>query len=103
MEIMKATVRKSNERYDVFDTDFDNMIISATVLNPMQTTMGHKHPHKEFYFIVSGRGFIEIDTVKKAIETGDTMTVQGDQFHKLHNNTEKPLIAICAWEKADEA
>ena len=39
MKITKAIVRKSNERYDVFDTDFESLIISATILKPLQTTM----------------------------------------------------------------
>ncbi len=99
MEINKATLRKSNETYKIYDTGFEGLVISSTILNAHCSTKGHKHPNEEFYLFVHGSGWIEIDNTRKPIQVGDMLIIRGDCFHKVYNKTDKPLIFICAWKE----
>ena len=59
------------------------------------------HTHKEneeVYFIVTGKGYMEVDSEKVELEAGDWLRVSPEAKRKLHAETD--LTAICIQVKA---
>ncbi len=68
---------------------------------PAGTVIPFYHKHKEneeIYYIVSGKGFMEIDGDKVELEAGDWLRVDPEAKRKLHAETD--LIEICIQVKA---
>ena len=51
----------------------------------------HKHPEKEIYLFINGKGFMEIDGEKFPVEKGEAAYIQRNAVHAIWNNEEEDL------------
>ena len=93
-------VIKDDNRYIVKDnTELNNLVVSSTLLAAKQSTTGHRHAgQEEVYMFVSGSGQMELDHKIIDVTVGDTVLIQDNVFHKVHNNTDFGLKFICVFD-----
>ena len=93
-------VVKEDERYIVKDnTELNNLVVSSTRLNARKTTSGHRHAgQEEVYIFVRGFGQIELDHRIINVKAGDTILIQDNVFHKVHNTSDFVLEFICVFD-----
>jgi mannose-6-phosphate isomerase-like protein (cupin superfamily) len=95
-----GTIVKSDHRYVVTDnTELNNLVVSSTRLNAKKSTTGHRHAgQEEVYIFVQGSGQMELDHRIIDVKAGDTILIQDNVFHKVHNNTDLGLEFICVFD-----
>ena len=93
-------VVKDDARYIVKDnTELNNLVVSSTLLAAKKSTTGHRHAgQEEVYMFVSGSGQMELDHKIFDVTEGDTVLIQYNVFHKVHNNTDFGLKFICVFD-----
>jgi|TARA_B110000971_G_scaffold98084_1_gene100930 mannose-6-phosphate isomerase-like protein (cupin superfamily) len=93
-------VVKTDSRYVVTDnTELNNLVVSSTKLNAKKSTTGHRHVgQEEVYIFVRGSGQMELDHRIIDVKAGDTILIQDNVFHKVHNNTDLGLEFICVFD-----
>ena len=93
-------VVKEDVRYVVKDnTELNNLVVSSTKLNAKKSTTGHRHVgQEEVYIFVRGSGQMELDHRIIDVKAGDTILIQDNVFHKVHNNTDLGLEFICVFD-----
>ena len=93
-------VVKEDVRYVVKDnTELNNLVVSSTRLNAKKTTSGHRHAgQEEVYIFVRGFGQIELDHRIINVKAGDTILIQDNVFHKVHNTSDFILEFICVFD-----
>ena len=91
---------KDDHRYVVKDnTSLSNLVVSSTMLSAKQSTTGHRHAgQEEVYMFVSGSGKMELDHNIFDVTAGDTVLIQDNVFHKVHNTTDFGLKFICVFD-----
>jgi mannose-6-phosphate isomerase-like protein (cupin superfamily) len=91
---------KDDSRYIVKDnTKLTNLVVSSTLLSAKQSTTGHRHAgQEEVYMFVSGSGKMELDHKIFDVTAGDTVLIEDNVFHKVHNNTDFGLKFICVFD-----
>ena len=47
----------------------------------------HSHPTHEYYYIISGRGFINIEGDERAVQAGDLVYIPPDKVHSARPAT----------------
>lgn len=61
---------------------------------PADGTVGnqpHRHEPPEFYFVLSGEGFVEIDGTATAVSAGAAVFIPGNAQHCLRATGDQPL------------
>ena len=93
-------VVKSDSRYVVTDnTELNNLVVSSTKLNAKKSTTGHRHVgQEEVYIFVRGSGQMELDHRIIDVKAGDTILIQDNVFHKVHNTSDFVLEFICVFD-----
>jgi mannose-6-phosphate isomerase-like protein (cupin superfamily) len=93
-------VVKQDNRYVVKDNaTLKNLIVSSTKLNPNRSTTGHRHSgQEEVYIFVKGKGQMELDHKIFDVCAGDTVLIEDNVFHKVHNNSDFMLEFICVFD-----
>ena len=93
-------VVKTDSRYVVTDnTELNNLVVSSTSLNAKKSTTGHRHAgQEEVYIFVRGNGQIELDHKIIDVKAGDTILIQDNVFHKVHNTDDFTLEFICVFD-----
>ena len=93
-------VIKDDNRYIVKDnTELNNLVVSSTLLAAKQSTTGHRPAgQEEVYMFVSGSGKMELDHNIFDVTAGDTVLIQDNVFHKVHNTTDFGLKFICVFD-----
>ena len=91
---------KDDSRYIVKDnTKLTNLVVSSTLLAAKKSTTGHRHAgQEEVYIFVSGSGRMELDHKIFDVTAGDTVLIEDNVFHKVHNNTDFGLKFICVFD-----
>ena len=91
---------KKDSRYIVRDnTSLNNLVVSSTMLWAGKSTTGHRHAgQEEVYIFVSGRGKMELDHKIFDVAAGDTVLIEDNVFHKVHNTTDYGLKFICIFD-----
>lgn len=74
---------------------------------PKQKTAKHSLKSSEIYYIISGRGSMNIDGKEFDVKTNDTVYIPPNAIQCIQNLSEKEeIIALCvvdpAWRKEDE-
>ena len=73
-----------------------NLTMGYTVIYPTGKTTGHAHDDmEEIYYILTGKGVMEIDDDKFDIKAGDAFYVPFGAFHVTYNTGNEPLAM--AW------
>ncbi len=97
----KTHVAPGTPRTELHDTlSLTGAEVSVNNL-PAGTVIPFYHSHKqneEIYFIVSGRGFMEIDGENVPLEAGDWLRVSPVAKRKLHAETD--MTEVCIQVKA---
>ena len=95
-----GVVVKDDARYIVKDnTELNNLVVSSTMLSANKSTTGHRHAgQEEVYIFVSGSGQMELDHKVFDVTAGDTVLIEDNVFHKVHNNTDFGLKFICVFD-----
>ena len=95
-----GSIVKEDERYEVKDnTHLNNLVVSSTKLRAHKSTTGHRHAgQEEVYIFVKGSGQMELDHKIFDVTAGDTVLIEDNVFHKVHNNTDFGLEVICVFD-----
>ena len=95
-----GAVVKQDDRYIVKDnTALKNLVVSSTKLNPNKSTTGHRHAgQEEVYVFIKGKGQMELDHKIFDVCAGDTVLIEDNVFHKVHNNSDFMLEFICVFD-----
>lgn len=96
-----ANLIRDNDIYKVYDlTTLQDLNISLTELNPNKSTTGHSHDATDEVFIfIDGEGIIETGEQILNVGSGDLILVSREDFHRVHNKTEKILSFWTIFEK----
>jgi len=92
------------DRYEIYDYEMGNLVISLTVLYPKRETRGHSHPWEEVYFFSSsGFGTMIVGEERIPITRGDTVLVPKDAFHRVINTMNTVALEFyCVWRRREE-
>ena len=95
-----GTIVKEDQRYEVKDnTHLNNLVVSSTKLRAHKSTTGHRHAgQEEVYIFTKGSGQMELDHRIFDVTAGDTVLIEDNVFHKVHNNTDFGLEFICVFD-----
>jgi mannose-6-phosphate isomerase-like protein (cupin superfamily) len=95
-----GNIVKSNSTYTVKDnTELKNLVVSSTMLSANKSTTGHRHKgQEEVYIFISGKGQMELDHKIFDVQEGDTVLIQDNVFHKVHNTTDYGLYFVCIFD-----
>lgn len=69
--------------------------LHETIIPPKSTIGYHEHiDNEEIYYIISGKGLMEVDGKVKTVTSGDAVITHGGSKHGLINNSSKNLHII---------
>ncbi len=70
--------------------------LAVETLKPGQSTAPHWHANlEEVYFIVAGRGRMEIGAEARAVIAGDAILIPINRVHCLRNTGNEDLVILC--------
>lgn len=73
-----------------------NQSLAEATLLPHQGTAAHFHPQaEEIYFILEGRGTIEIEGETRAISANDAIAIPNGLTHQIRNDGDGVLRFLC--------
>lgn len=85
---------KSWGSFSVIDVEKQSLTIKVT-LNPGNKMNYHSHENRdEVWTVLSGKGYVIIDGVKKTITPGDVITIKAKSKHTVVAETEIKLIEV---------
>jgi len=96
-----SKIVKENSTYTLVDnTDLKNLVVSKTILHPMQEPTGHKHDgQEEVYQFVSGHGYMDVGEKSFDVNPGDVILIPDGDFHKVYNRSKyEQLIFVCVFD-----
>jgi len=72
------------------------LVLGVVEVEPGNSTPLHKHNCEEVYFILSGRGIVEVGNEKFEVSEGDSVYIKENTPHKVHNigNTKLSYVAV---------
>lgn len=74
------------------DFKSDLQFFHETIIMPNSTIGYHGHSgNEEIYYVIEGRGLMEVDGQKKIVESGDAVVTYGGSNHGLKNIDNKDL------------
>ena len=56
--------------------------------------MQEPHTEDEIYYVISGRGFIQVDQESRPVEAGSLIFVNANVEHRFHTNTEDLRVLV---------
>jgi mannose-6-phosphate isomerase-like protein (cupin superfamily) len=72
----------------------DHFVMGHVTIYPGGAVPGHTHIQEEVYFIVSGRGTVELDRDRFSVEAGAFVAIRPEQWHSLENAGQENLIML---------
>jgi mannose-6-phosphate isomerase-like protein (cupin superfamily) len=80
-----------------------NQSLAEATLPPGGATMRHYHPRaEEIYYILAGRGEMEMDGKTASVGPGDAIAIPPGSPHQIHNLGQVPLKFLCCCAPAYE-
>ena len=83
-----------------------NYSLAHAVLAPGETSTAHRLKSTEVYYILSGRGLMNINDKSRETEPGDAIYIPPEALQSIKNIGSEPLTFICivdpAWQPEDE-
>ncbi|MDI3530210.1 MAG: hypothetical protein PWP60_59 [Candidatus Atribacteria bacterium] len=96
------TLRDTYWLIDPENSPSQRLKLGYTIVYPDGKTTGHAHPdQEEVYFILSGRGEMEIEEERFPIQEGDAFYVEPGKFHVTYNTGILPLVILWVTGKVD--
>lgn len=94
-----ANLVKKDGRYEVYDIEMKDLLLSLTVLYSGCSTTGHSHENaEEVYYFLSGEGEILLGEKSYSARAGDIFTVPKSNFHRVYNTGSEELEFIAVFE-----
>ena len=79
---------------DLSNAPVKNQSLAQATVPAGRTTQRHYHKaSEEFYYILSGRGVMEVDGVEKEVGPGDAILIPAGAWHQIRS--EDPLDFLC--------
>jgi len=70
----------------------ENLVTGITSIHPHSQTHGHAHPKREeHYYVLSGKGYVQLDDARYDIQAGDDVYVPPVSVHTVVNTGDQPL------------
>ena len=70
--------------------------LAEATVPPGGKTFVHRHLHsEELYHFTHGQGFMSLDGLRFAVQTGDTICIAPGQWHSLHNTGAEDMRLLC--------
>ena len=90
---------------DKGDLELQYSLAHATLAPGMISTL-HQLKSSKVYYILSGRGRMEIDGESREVKSGDTVYIQPNASQRIEAFGEEKLVFLCivcpAWRAEDE-
>ncbi len=81
---------------DLSNAPVANHSLAEATLDPGDQTRRHHHRvSEEIYYVVEGRGLVEIDGEKRLLEVGDAVLIPINAWHQITNTGEGDLRFLC--------
>lgn len=78
-----------------------NHSLAEATLEPDQATVRHHHRiAEEIYYLVEGRGLMEIDGETREVAVGHAILIPPGAWHQITNTGEGPLRLLCTCSPA---
>ncbi|GAH54562.1 unnamed protein product, partial [marine sediment metagenome] len=90
-------LRKKDERYDIYDLQLEDFVLSLTYLNEGKSTRGHSHHMEEAYYFISGQGRITVGEATQGVKDGDIVIIPKDTFHRVFSDNSR-LVFLCIFK-----
>jgi mannose-6-phosphate isomerase-like protein (cupin superfamily) len=72
----------------------DHFVMGYVTIYPGGEVPGHAHGQEEVYFIISGRGTIELGGERTPVEAGSYVAIPPMQEHALRNTAKEDLVML---------
>ena len=70
--------------------------LAEATLEPGQATVRHYHAEsEEIYFLLAGRGELELDGERCEVEPGDAILIPRGAWHRIHALGDESLRLLC--------
>ena len=77
-------------------------LAEATLAAGLLTDLHHHKASEEFYFILEGRGVIQVDGEEQAVGPGDAILIPPGAWHRIRAITNLRFLCCCAPPYAHE-
>jgi mannose-6-phosphate isomerase-like protein (cupin superfamily) len=78
-----------------------NQSLAEATLPPSAATEAHYHPiTEEIYYILRGRGHMQIDAQIRSVGPGDGIAIPPGAAHRIRNVGEEDLVFLCCCSPA---
>lgn len=78
------------------NSPLSNQSLAEATLRSGQCTTLHFHPKaEEIYFILSGRGIMQIEDEEREVGPGDSIAIPNGQKHQICNPHVEELVFLC--------
>ncbi|MFW6137993.1 MAG: cupin domain-containing protein [Spirochaetota bacterium] len=99
----KKTLRDTYFLIDPEESPSKNLKMGFTIVYAGGKTTGHSHPdHEEVYYVLQGKGRMEVGETQYEVNTGDALYVPFGLFHTTYNTGILPLHLLWVTGKGPE-
>ena len=98
---ISGRVIKNNKTYVVVDnTSLKSLVVSKTILHPLNETTGHAHEgQEEVYQFTHGHGKMLVGEAVYDVRAGDVVLIPDGLFHKVYNESSlEDLTFVCVFD-----
>lgn len=99
--VSKSLLVVSNDVYDIYTDESEELVQSITVLKAGQRTRGHKHGHWETYHFEEAGLELYLNGLCRKIESPSTIEIAPKVHHVVYNHTDRDIAFRCTWLKSD--
>lgn len=71
-------------------------LAEATIAAGEATTRHHHREAEEFYYLLEGRGEMEIDGERRRVGPGDAILIPPGAWHQIRADADGPIRMLCA-------
>ncbi len=88
---------------DLSNAPVANQSLAEATVPPGRPTERHYHKlSEEFYFILEGKGLMEIDGTEREVGPGDAILIPAGAWHQITASVEMRFLCCCAPPYAHE-
>jgi len=80
--------------------------LAQAQLEPGAASLPHILRSSEVYYILSGRGIMDVNNERRPVESGQAVYIPPGAVQSIQNTAQEPLVFLCivdpAWQSTDE-